>query len=386
MDKITFCIPSKDNLRYLKTCIPSIRKNAFRDDHDIIVFVDQDNDGTIEWLKEVNKKFNLHYLVNPKLNEERFGIGKAYDECIRAAKTEVVMVFHADMMLGKNADKLAFNHLDSKTAVSCTRVEPPLHPNNGEKILRNFGIWPEEFVEEGFNTFVNENKDESKVTNGIFAPWMVYKKEFLEMGGHDPVLKSCREDSDVFNRMMLEGFSFIQPWNSLVYHLTGRGAGSFSGDEARHEEWQKEMENSTKEFIRKWGTGVQHDALMKPIVTPFYDKGLVIKNATLDRISLLEPYVSSLYVDKFKDKFIEIESQNTAYNLEDKVNDITIEPTNDIVLFIDGDKFTQSDFNFYAQLSRVFEEQKPPIGAFKLGNINIKVSKYEEKVYNRVHT
>jgi len=172
----------------------------------------------------------------------------------------------------------------------------------------------------------------------------------------------------------------------LVYHLTGRGAGSFSGDEARHEEWQKEMENSTKEFIRKWGTGVQHDALMKPIVTPFYDKGLVIKNATLDRISLLEPYVSSLYVDKFKDKFIEIESQNTAYNLEDKVNDITIEPTNDIVLFIDGDKFTQSDFNFYAQLSRVFEEQKPPIGAFKLGNINIKVSKYEEKVYNRVHT
>ena len=61
MDKITFCIPSKDNLRYLKTCIPSIRKNAFRDDHDIIVFVDQDNDGTIEWLKEVNKKFDENF-------------------------------------------------------------------------------------------------------------------------------------------------------------------------------------------------------------------------------------------------------------------------------------------------------------------------------------
>ena len=105
MDKITFCIPSKDNLRYLKSCIPSIRNNAFRNDHDIIVFVDQDNDGTVKWLEEVNKEYNLSYIINPKLNEERFGIGKAYDECIKAATTDIVMVFHADMMLGKNADK-----------------------------------------------------------------------------------------------------------------------------------------------------------------------------------------------------------------------------------------------------------------------------------------
>ena len=42
MEKITFCIPSKNNKRYLEACIPSIRKNSFRDDHDIIVFVDED--------------------------------------------------------------------------------------------------------------------------------------------------------------------------------------------------------------------------------------------------------------------------------------------------------------------------------------------------------
>jgi len=69
MDKITFCIPSKSNLRYLKTCIPSIRENAYRDDHDIIVFVDSDEDGTIEWLEEVKDKYNLQYYVNPKLGE-----------------------------------------------------------------------------------------------------------------------------------------------------------------------------------------------------------------------------------------------------------------------------------------------------------------------------
>ena len=63
MKKITFCIPSKNNCRYLKACIPSIRKNSYRDDHDIIVFVDADNDGTVKWLKSVKDKYNLKYII-----------------------------------------------------------------------------------------------------------------------------------------------------------------------------------------------------------------------------------------------------------------------------------------------------------------------------------
>jgi len=268
MEKITFCIPSKDNLRYLKTCIPSIRKNAYRKDHDIVIFVDQDNDGTIKWLDEAKREYDLKFIINPKLNKERFGIGKAYDACIKEARTDIVMIFHADMMLGKNADLEAFKHLDRKTAVSATRVEPPLHPNAGEKILRDFGMWPEEFKEEAFDKFVDSEGKTDKVTEGIFAPWMVYKEDFLAIGGHDARMHSCREDSDVFNRMMLDEWTFKQVWSSLVYHLTGRGAGRFSGDKQRHEEWKREMNSSTLEFIRKWGTNVEHTPLMKPIVTP----------------------------------------------------------------------------------------------------------------------
>jgi glycosyltransferase involved in cell wall biosynthesis len=63
MPKITFCIPSKSNVRYLKTCIPSIRKNAYRDDHDIIIFVDSDTDGTVEWLDSVKELVKLMIFV-----------------------------------------------------------------------------------------------------------------------------------------------------------------------------------------------------------------------------------------------------------------------------------------------------------------------------------
>ena len=104
MKKITFCIPSKSNLRYLKTCIPSIRKNAYRDDHEIIVFVDEDTDGTCEWLKENADKYNIDYYINFSLGEKLFGIGKAYDYCIEKSTTDIFMIFHADMMLGKDAD------------------------------------------------------------------------------------------------------------------------------------------------------------------------------------------------------------------------------------------------------------------------------------------
>lgn len=386
MDKITFCIPSKDNLRYLKTCIPSIRKNAYRDDHDIVVFVDKDTDGTVEWLDSVVDEYNLHVIINPKLGHSLFGIGKAYDECIKIASTEVVMVFHADMMLGKHADKKAFDLLESKTVVCSTRVEPPLHPNAGEKILRDFGMWPEEFKEEAFDEFVQGELQSNKVTEGIFAPWMVYRKDFLSIGGHDPILKSCREDSDVFNRMLLAGFTFKQPWNSLVYHLTGRGAGSFSGDEERHKAWQKEMNNSTKEFIRKWGSNVLHEPLMKPIVAPKYNIGIIVVNCNEKLIEVLEPWCDLLRVDCDFTNYIKEEQSNTAYDLSERVikyqND---SKSTDIFITVDGEKFSNEDFQYIQQMSQIIEQSASEGEVYQLGNLTVKVTKKKEYQQNLIN-
>lgn len=345
IEKITFCIPSKSNLRYLKTCIPSIRKNAYRKDHDIIVFVDSDEDGTIDWLEQVKDQYNLTYHINPNLNKSLYGIGKAYDFCIEQSTTDVFMIFHADMMLGKHADLYAYNCLKEKTVACSTRVEPPIHPNNGEKIQIDFGMWPEEWKEDEFNKYVEENLNDFKITEGIFAPWMMYKKEYLKiLGGHDPILHSCREDSDIFNRMLLAGFSFIQPWNSLVYHLTGRGAGSFDGDSERHKKWQDDMNKSTIEFIRKWGYNVQHTALMKPIVHPVYKKKLILNNSNPQLQEALE---------------------------------IWFNEGEDIIVEVNGNNFTQQDFQYVTQLNEIIKDNGE-IGEFELGNLKIKINSLNE--------
>ena len=378
MDKITFCIPSKSNLRYLKTCIPSIRKNAYRDDHEIIVFVDQDEDGTIKWLDEVKDQYNIQYYVNPKLGEELFGIGRAYDFCVAKSNTDIFMIFHADMMLGKHADLKAYNHLKEKTVVCSTRVEPPLHPNAGEKILLDFGMWPEEFKEEEFDKYVESQLKETKTTEGIFAPWMMYKEEFFAIGGHDPIMHSCREDSDIFNRMLLAEFNFIQPWNSLVYHLTGRGAGSFDGDEERHKQWQRDMNKSTLEFIRKWGSTVKHTPLMKPIVTSKYDIGLILRNIKENIIQALEPWCSNVYVDPLLGQnYIYNEDKNTSFDLKEKIKPLDNEKQNQILVEIDGNKFTQQDYQYIQQLPEILDDstflEEDYGDEFEVGNLKLTI-------------
>ena len=148
----------------------------------------------------------------------------------------------------------------------------------------------------------------------------MYKDEFLALGGHDPRMHSCREDSDVFNRMYFDGCKFIQPWNSLVYHLTGRGAGSFDGDKERHEQWKKDMNASTLEFIRKWGQNVNHTPLMKPIVYPVYKKSVVINNTNPEIETILEPWFNG---------------------------------GDGIIVEVDGNVFTQQDYQYIQQLSEI---------------------------------
>jgi glycosyltransferase involved in cell wall biosynthesis len=378
MEKITFCIPSKSNLRYLKTCIPSIRKYAFRKDHDIIVFVDSDEDGTVNWLEQVKDQYNLSYYINPNLNKSLYGIGRAYDFCIEKSVTDIFMVFHADMMLGKHADLYAYNCLKEKTVVCSTRVEPPIHPNDGEKIQIDFGMWPEEWKEDEFNQFVETNLTETKITDGVFAPWMVYKKEYLEiLGGHDPILRSCREDSDIFNRMLLAKFNFIQPWNSLVYHLTGRGAGSFAGDPKRHEAWKQEMNNSTKDFIRKWGSSIKHTGLMHPIVSPKYDIGFIVENCNQQLLEILELWCSTIYVDCNYTDYVNQEQLNTSFNLNDRIKPFDFIKTNEILISFDALKINNQNFNLINQLPEIIKDSGE-IGIFELDIFTININKMNE--------
>jgi len=390
--KITFCIPSKNNLRYLKTCIPSIRENAYRNDHDIIVFVDADSDGTVEWLNSVREEYNLTVHINPNLNTSLFGIGKAYDYCITRATTDIVMVFHADMMLGKHADYHAFKYLDKGKVVCSTRIEPPLHPNNGEKIQMDFGIWPEDFKKDAFNTYVDGllTENAGKTTDGMFAPWMIYKEDLLAIGGHDPKLHSAREDSDIFNRFVLKGYTLIQSWDSLVYHLTGRGGqfqhGTITADETqKSEEWKQLMMNSTKEFMRKWGTNVKHTPLLHPIVPHKYDVLFDVRNMTPNLLGILEPMCDALHTDLTTEvlhDYISRERQHTAFDLQSRLFSTK---QHDITVSFDARALTQQNFSILQNLTQILDESCEEVGTYELDIFSVTVNRIQYYEPELVH-
>lgn len=386
MPKITFCIPSKNNLRYLKACLPSIRKNSYRNDHDIIVFVDKDTDGTVDWLNSVQSEYNVKYIANPNMNNTLFGIGKAYDACIEKSETDIFMIFHADMMLGKYADFEAFKYLDKNKVVCATRIEPPLHPEGPEKIVRDFGLWPEENIQDGFkeaefDSFIEncKNENQGKITNGCFAPWMMYKEDFKKIGMHDPIMKSAREDSDVFNRMVLNGYDLIQSWTSFVYHLTCRGGqfehGVLTKDHSqKSKDWQILMHYSTLEFIRKWGSPVLHDEFLNPIVKNKYNIGFVAKNCNLELLSYLEPWCNNIYTDCPEQERYKTDTQpHTSFAISKRVCNINDVKTNDVLVEFDASAMTQERFAFLtSQLSDVLTDSGE-IGEFEYDIFKIKI-------------
>ena len=369
VSRMTFCIPSKNNLRYIKWAIESIRKNAMRDDHYIHILVDKNDDKCYEWLME-NKDENT--IV--KLNErgELYGIGEAYDYLVYNAPTDIAMVFHADMALGKDADYHAFKHWKRGTVVCSTRIEPPLHPEGPEKIVENFGMWPEQDVEEGFDEkgfdeFVEKCKKEykNKTTNGCFAPWLIHKKDLELIGGHDYRFKSAREDSDLFNRMLLANMELVQSWNSFVYHLTARGGqfqhGKLTKDHSqKSSEWQNLMNNSTREFIRKWGSIVKHDTLMRPVIQPKYDVAFKIKNCDLNLLYQLEPWCSTIYIEYTGviESYIKEEQKNTEFNLKDKIKHYINQSKtdNDIIIEFDCNHLNANNFQTIVNLSEILQE------------------------------
>ncbi len=383
--KISLIQPSRNNLKYLKWSYNSIRKNQGNHEVEICVADDfSDKDNTWKWCKEMMEKDPLFKAIRNE-GPTRLGHTILYDTLVNEVATNgICMIYHADMYLCPGALDAIEEELKEKTIVSLTRIEPPLHPDGPEKILKDFGIEPEEFKEEELLNFLNSRVPNNDTTEGIFAPWAFWKKDFQEIGGHDEIFApQSKEDTDIFNRFHLNGIKFVQTWHGCVYHMTCRGSRFADGAQRNPngevfmknretDEWLKQNQKSTREFLRKWGHFCKHDALMKPIVTPKYDIGFILKNTTLQLLEVLEPWCNTIYTDGDYTTYQKQESLKTSFDLQDRVRILESAKVNEILVEIDGKSFNQQDFKIIQQLSEIIQDSGE-IGEFKLGNLSITI-------------
>ena len=149
------------------------------------------------------------------------------------------------------------------------------------------------------------------------------------------------------------------------------------------DEWLKQNQKATKEFIRKWGHMVKHDGYLKPIIPPKYDIGFILHNSNNQLLSALEPWCSNIFIDHNGTDYVMNEDKQTSFDLLKKVLDISKEKYNDILIEFDGRFVDQQNFSYIQNISSILENSElEEESEFELGIFKIKVNKvktYEKK-------
>jgi glycosyltransferase involved in cell wall biosynthesis len=144
MFQFSILIPSWNNLAYLQLCISSILKNS-KFKNQIIVYVNDGSDGTLEWIRQQS---NIDFIHSSK-NE---GICVAMNACRSLVKSKYMVYLNDDMYVCPDWDLELQNEIDKighdQFMLSSTLIEPfPTTNPNMVSIVQNFGTSPETFKE-----------------------------------------------------------------------------------------------------------------------------------------------------------------------------------------------------------------------------------------------
>ena len=373
---ISLIIPSYNTDKHLINTYNSVRK--YYKDVEMVIINDGSKDKTFEWLDNLEDKNVIK--INSK---ERKGHTFFYDEGMKKATNEIVGILHSDMIIGPDYIENMLKHLERGKVVCATRIEPPIHPAGKEKIVMDFGMDHNDLKFEEFEKFCIEKTKEFKdiTTKGIFAPWVLYKEDHFAIGGHDQLFAPYGyEDSDIFNRWILAGYEMVQSRDAFVYHLTCRGHRWNKGVGIVNDDYESTMSRCRRDFIRKWGDWIQNDEFQFPIINPKYDVGIILNSKDINLLDTLEPWCDTIYVDTgLLQDYIQVEQSKTSFNLSKRVLPINNEKNNNILVTIDGNKFTQQDFQIINQLSAILKDSGET-GEFELGNLNITITVLDDSI------
>ena len=396
MQLISFCInTARNELNHIQLLFKSLQQNLSTLDHEIVVFIDSDNQNTFEWLLTQKQIFsNLKILKNELAIP--YGYQRNINEMFLQASHDIVSYIQSDMVICKDYDLEVLKHVQPNMIVCSTRIEPPLHGNSGEKITYDFGLDPTKFDLDKFTEYAELQK-QKQITEYFFAPFTLYKETWNSIGGHDTRFRRSREDSDILIRLVLNDTKIIQIWNALVYHFTctsSRGKDWFdpTNMEAQTRTRLQEYADSIElnRFFRKWGS-FSHNLEKLPV----YNISAIITGTESEhnayKCKLIEPVFNKIQTTRyFKDSLIS--SYNDRHhpanellrvdldiwnecsymfnddNYLDRITETNI--ADDVVITFNLDLLT--DMNFISNLQAIIH-QTEDIGSFSYSNFTIHI-------------
>lgn len=364
--KISFVTnASKNTLDHIKLLLKSLKENLDNKEHEIIVFIDSDNEGIYDYLKSVKSQYYDLKIVSHKL-KPCVGYSRNNNLLVELAKHDIVSYLQSDMVIGPHYDSNLLSELEDNCVLSSTRIEPPLHGYSNYTITENFGTDPNQFDMHKWNSYSNSVKS-NRAAEYFFAPITFYKNVWQRVGGYDTLFRRSREDSDLVQRLVQSNIRLIQTWQANVYHFTcvsSRGKNWFdnSNDYAnKRVELQKIADRiELRRFIRKWGNFNHGESKLTK-----FDIDLVVDGTAklnVEQIVEIEPYFSRVWFSREEDR-------QKAINLTSKEHD----PANELLSFSEKDWEDSKPYYNTTDYDSIYKVGEP-------SEYNIKIKLKDENV------
>ena len=229
-------IPTFNNLDYLKLCLKSLKKNS-NYEHDIIIFINEGNDGTLTYAKDNNLKF-LHSNINK-------GVCFAFNESAKIAKNKYLVLAHDDMYFCPRWDSVFFDEL-KKIKVEDFFISGTMVQNFKSYIYLDCGNSHSNFNEDKLLKELPKIKFKN-FQGSHWQPSLVPLTTWNKVGGFSMEFSpGLGSDPDFSMKLWKIGVRLFKGLGSCrVYH--------FSSISLRKRAWN----NGAKTFLLKWGISIK---------------------------------------------------------------------------------------------------------------------------------
>jgi glycosyltransferase involved in cell wall biosynthesis len=235
--QFSILIPTWNNIDFLKCCVDSIRKNSVVQ-HQILVYVNEGNDGSAEWCEQQNIKF-IHSSTN-------VGVCKALNSLFEIATTDIICYVNDDMYLCPNWDESLIQEIEQigheKFYLSSTMIEPEDTGNKCVLAPFPFGKTPLEFKESELLDALS-SMQKADWSGSTWPPSLMHRNMWIAIGGYgEEFSPGLYSDPDVSMKLWQQGVRIFKGLGeSRAYHFMSKSTG------------RVKMNDGKKTFLKKWG-------------------------------------------------------------------------------------------------------------------------------------
>jgi len=200
MEKVSIIMPVYNGETTLGKALKSLalQESNFQE---LIIVNDASTDGSLEIIENFKRKREYIRLIS---NEHNIGLAKSYNIGIKAARGDLVVTMHQDIILTRGALKHLITPFSNEKVVAVGHAD--IHPT---ELWEKYNFWQKCF----FARFMNRN------SVGINGQFDAFRKSALEkVGMFDGVhFKSAGEDGDIVWK--LQRIGKIANTDARIVHL-----------------------------------------------------------------------------------------------------------------------------------------------------------------------